>query len=152
MYSEQINFIPICFNTSIKYRVKPIPYYVLKHSICKKWAYTLLVVLLHKIPSKSCTWHLFIEFLQYFIWKIEEEKKTHQTLAFAFKRKLNVNKKSIAKIIFFSHKKAFLHYVSLKTRSDTNKFWNGLYLKSVLCYFWIDCYSKSWKLFTKITF
>lgn len=36
MYSEQINFIPICFNTSIKYRVKPIPYYVLKHSICNK--------------------------------------------------------------------------------------------------------------------
>lgn len=36
MYSEQINFIPICFNTSIKYRVKPTPYYVLKHSICNK--------------------------------------------------------------------------------------------------------------------
>lgn len=105
MYSDQINFIPICFNTSIEYRVKPTPYYVLKHSICKKWAYTLIVVLLHKTPSKSCTWHLFIEFLQYFIWKIEEEKKTHQTLAFAFKRKLNVNKKSIAQ---YFQKKNFL--------------------------------------------
>lgn len=103
MYSEQINFIPICFNTSIEYRVKPTPYYVLKLSIYKKWAYTLIFVLLHKIPSKSCTWHLFIEFLQYFIWKTEEEKKTHPTLAFAFKRKLNVNKKSIAQ--YFQKKK-----------------------------------------------
>lgn len=128
--SEQINSIPISFNTPIEYRVKPSPYYVLKYSTCKKWAYTLIVVLLHKLPSKWCTWHLFIEFLQYFWFKIEEKK--HTRLKHLFKKKLNLNKKSIAQYFLnflFSHNKAFPQYVLLKNRSDTNKCWNAPYLK-----------------------